>query len=171
MPDVVNRTGSEDYQANGKTINVSIMLHRLGIPNTALGFLGGFTGEYIETELKQLGINTDFIKVDGITRINTFIRAKDKEYKVVNRGPLISEEKVEKLIQKIKQIPEGSLLFISGSLPKGISEDIYVTIAKIASQNELKLVLDISSLKLLDCLPYHPYLVKPNKEELAAFFF
>jgi 1-phosphofructokinase len=169
-PYVVNRTNTEDYQANGKTINVSIILKKLGIDNTALGFIGGFTGKYIESELQQLGIETDFTEINGITRVNTFVRAGDKEYKIVNKGPAIPVEKKEEMLEKIARIPEGSFLFVSGSLPQGLSEVIYVEIARIASQNRLKLILDISSKQLLDCLPYKPYLIKPNKEELASFF-
>jgi 1-phosphofructokinase len=169
-PGVVNRTNTEDYQPNGKTINVSIMLKRLGINNTALGFIGGFTGKYIEGELQNLGIITDFTEIDGITRVNAFVRAGEKEYKIVNKGPEISEESKKGIIDKITNIPKGSFLFVSGSLPKGISEDIYEEIAGISNQNQLRLILDISSKRLLQCLRYCPYLVKPNREELASFF-
>ncbi|NGY70350.1 1-phosphofructokinase [Bacillus megaterium] len=169
-PFIVNRTNAEDYQANGKAINISILLKRMGLDNTALGFIGGFTGKYIEDELHQKEINTNFIEVDGITRINTFVRAGEKEYKIVNKGPIIPPKKKDEMLQKIKNIPKGSMLFVSGSLPKGISEDIFVEIAEIASYNELELILDVSSKKLLDCLTYHPYLIKPNKEELEYLF-
>lgn len=169
-PFVVNRTQTEDYIANGKAINISFLLKRMGIDNTALGFLGGFTGAFIQEELENQGIRTDFIEIDGITRVNTFIRAKDKEYKVVNKGPEIPGNKVEELLKKINDISSGSILFVSGSVPKGVEEDIYVEIAKICKQNDLKLILDISSKKMLDCLTYQPYLIKPNEEELAHFF-
>ncbi|WP_409294293.1 1-phosphofructokinase [Peribacillus sp. SCS-26] len=169
-PDVVNRTNMEDYQPNGKTINVSIILERMGIHNTALGFLGGFTGEFIEQELVKTGVETDFIKINGITRINNFIRAGEKEFKVVNKGPVISPAEAEELLGKISSIPKGSFLFVSGSLPSGINDDIYVAIAEISKHRKLKLVLDISSNRLLDCLSFSPYLIKPNDEELASFF-
>lgn len=169
-PYVVNRTNAEDYQANGKAINISILLKKMGLDNTALGFIGGFTGKYIDNELKQKGIITDFIEVDGITRINTFVRAQEKEYKIVNKGPIITPDKKEEILKKIKRIPAGSFLFVSGSLPKGLSEEIFVDISQIAKENNINLILDISSKKLLDCLPYQPYLVKPNKEELEALF-
>ncbi|MCM3729360.1 1-phosphofructokinase [Neobacillus cucumis] len=169
-PSVVNRTNTEDYQPNGKTINVSIMLKRLGVNNTALGFIGGFTGKYIESELQKLGIITDFTEIEGITRVNAFVRAGDQEFKLVNKGPEISLDKKTELINKINKIPKGSLIVVSGSFPRGITDDIYEEIANVSKQNELRLVLDISSKKLLNCLRYHPYLVKPNREELASFF-
>ncbi|VEH81463.1 fructose-1-phosphate kinase [Bacillus licheniformis] len=70
LPDVVNRTKDEDYQPNGKGVNISFMLKRLGLDNTALGFTGGFTGRFIENELLNEKIVTDFVEVEGISRIN-----------------------------------------------------------------------------------------------------
>ncbi|MBM7587245.1 1-phosphofructokinase [Bacillus pakistanensis] len=169
-PYVVNRTNTEDYQANGKTINISLILKKMGINNTALGFIGGFTGKFIESELQQQGIITDFIEINGITRVNTFVRTKEKEYKIVNKGPEVPLSKKEEMLTKIRFIPEGSILFVSGSLPKGLSDDIYLEISEISKQNNFKLILDISSKTLLDCLPNRPYLIKPNREELANWF-
>ncbi|MEC0711746.1 1-phosphofructokinase [Bacillus haynesii] len=169
LPDVVNRTKDEDYQPNGKGVNISFMLKRLGLDNTALGFTGGFTGRFIENELLNEKIVTDFVEVEGISRINIFINAT-REFKIVNKGPLISEGRKQELINKIRQIPPGRFLFISGSLPRGVPDDMYLSLSEIAAENNLKLILDISSPILLDCLSYHPYLIKPNEQELAAFF-
>ncbi|SEN46692.1 1-phosphofructokinase [Terribacillus saccharophilus] len=169
-PFVVNRSIFEEYQPNGKAINISFMLKKLGIPNMATGFLGGFTGDFIEKELEAAGIETAFINVDGITRINTFVRADSMEYKAVNRGPVISKQAQEQLLDKLRKLKNGDWLFVSGSLPRGIDDHIHVDIARIAQQQGVKLVLDISSPVLLDCLAYEPYLVKPNDEEIANWF-
>jgi 1-phosphofructokinase len=169
-PFVVNRSIFEEYQPNGKAINISFMLKKLGISNLATGFLGGFTGDFIEQELEASGIETAFIKVDGITRINTFIRENSMEYKAVNRGPVISQQAQELLIEQIRNLKSGDWLFVSGSIPQGIDDQIHIEIAKIAHQLGVKLVLDISSPVLLDCLAYEPYLIKPNDEEIANWF-
>ncbi|MFB7303877.1 1-phosphofructokinase [Heyndrickxia sporothermodurans] len=166
-PFVVNRSNFEDYQANGKAINISFMLKKLNIDSTATGFLGGFTGKYIEEELVRNSIDVNFIKVDGITRINTFIRSGELEYKAVNKGPEINQNAQEALLKYIKTFTNEDMLFVSGSLPKGVKDDIFVTIAKLSQEQGFSLVLDISSERLIDCLPYHPYLIKPNDEELA----
>lgn len=168
-PNLVNRTSEEDYQPNGKAINISIMLKKLGFSSTAIGFLGGFSGNFIEEELNKMGVQTSFVHVDGITRINVFANA-DEEYKIVNKGPDIAAEKVEEMLEKVAGLPEKSILFVSGSLPGGIRDDFYIEIAKICNQKQMKLVLDISSKALLDCLYYQPFLIKPNDDELATFF-
>lgn len=170
QPYVVNRSITEDYQANGKAINISFILKKMGIGNTAMGFLGGFTGQFIEEVLQKKGIHTDFVRIEGTTRINTFVRSRDKEYKIVNRGPNITRIEEILMIEKINQLTAGDILFVSGSLPRGLSDDILIEISRIAREKQLRLILDVSSTKLLDCLAYRPYLIKPNEEELSAMF-
>lgn len=66
----VNRMASEDKFAGGKGINVSRVLKRLDIENTATGFIGGFTGRFIEDVLTSEAISTNFVTVDQDTRID-----------------------------------------------------------------------------------------------------
>ncbi len=81
-PFVVNRTKDDDIQANGKGVNVSLVLKMLGIPTTALGFRAGFTGNYIEDYLQEKAIQTDFIEVPGMTRINVFHTSQSKQRRI-----------------------------------------------------------------------------------------
>lgn len=165
----VNRTEDEDYQPNGKGVNVSIMLKKYGFTSTALGFIAGFSGSYIEQSLKDLSIQTDFISVEGITRINVFINTTE-EYKLVNQGPAIEEKALHAFREKIAAIPQGGILIMSGSLPKGVPASIFSEVAAICHQQSVKFILDTSSAAVLETLQYKPYLLKPNEEEMAAFF-
>ncbi|MEC4587607.1 1-phosphofructokinase [Bacillus safensis] len=165
----VNRTEDEDYQPNGKGVNVSIMLKKYGFTSTALGFIAGFSGSYIEQSLKDLSIQTDFISVEGITRINVFINTTE-EYKLVNQGPAIEENALHAFREKIAAIPQGGILIMSGSLPKGVPASIFSEVAAICHQQKVKFILDTSSAAVLETLQYKPYLLKPNEEEIAAFF-
>lgn len=165
----VNRTEDEDYQPNGKGVNVSIMLKKYGFTSTALGFIAGFSGSYIEQSLKDLSIQTDFISVEGITRINVFINTTE-EYKLVNQGPAIEEKALHAFREKIAAIPQGGILIMSGSLPKGVPASIFSEVAAICHQQKVKFILDTSSAAVLETLQYKPYLLKPNEEEIAAFF-
>lgn len=171
-PFIVNRTLKDEAQANGKGVNISFVLKMLGIDNVALGFLGGFTGNYIEEELQNAGVQTDFVKVDGQTRINVFTRVEDEdvEYKLVNQGPMISKKEKQLLLNKINKLNSEDTLFISGSNPKGVEDSFLLQVAKLSQENGFRLILDSSSKVVLDCLQYHPALIKPNDEELAAWF-
>lgn len=100
--DDINRTYGEELYYGGKGINVSVILSRLGMENTALGFKAGFTGEKLEELLKEEGINTDFIALkSGMTRINVKIKA-ETELDINAVGPPIEREEVDKLFEKIK---------------------------------------------------------------------
>lgn len=97
----VNRTSEELMFPGGKGINVSMVLSNLGIENTALGFLAGFTGDNVQKMLEENGVNADFIRVkDGITRINVKIRAQE-ESEINGMGPAIKDEDIKELYKKL----------------------------------------------------------------------
>ncbi len=171
-PFVVNRTKDDDIQANGKGVNVSLILKMLGIDSTALGFQAGFTGNYIEEFLREKQINADFVEVPGFTRINVFTQVNQtkEEYKLVNKGPTISKEAIQKLLVQISELQAGDYLCVSGSFPQGVSSSILVDIAKICYERKVHLIIDSSYLDVMDCLNYQPFLLKPNEEELALWF-
>lgn len=171
-PDAVNRTNSYDIQPNGKGVNVSFILKNLNVDNVALGVGGGFTNNFIEESLQARGIMTDFVHIDGISRINVFTRVLDTdlEYKQVNKGPEVIATKVAELLKRITEIKKADTLVISGSFSQGIEPTILEKIAEIANENQFKLVIDTSYKQVLDSLKYHPYLVKPNHEELLSWF-
>ena len=102
----INRTKTETILPGGKGLNVSIVLKNLGIENTALGFVAGFTGEELIRKLETQGVKTDFVKVkDGITRINVKISSvndNDVEETALNgMGPQITKENIEELKEKL----------------------------------------------------------------------
>jgi 1-phosphofructokinase len=167
---VVNRSKYEEYQPNGKGVNVSLILKQLSIDSTALGFLGGFSGEFIKDELDDTGIKTDFVKVDGITRINTFVQSNNGEYKIVNRGPVIDEQTQRKLLAQIEHLTSEDTLFVNGSLPRGVDSSILVEMAKLSLKKGFKVIWDISDSILKELLKYRPYLIKPNVDEFKEIF-
>ncbi|HFI2431263.1 1-phosphofructokinase [Streptococcus suis] len=168
----VNRTLSDDIQANGKGVNVSLIMKQLGIDSTALGFAAGFTGKFISDTLASEEIATDFVEVEGFTRINVFtkVNATGEEFKQVNKGPVVGQSAQKQLLQKINNLQSGDYLIVSGSLPRGVDSSILVNIAQVAHRNKVHLVFDVSDSTILDCLRYQPYLLKPNEEEIAKWF-
>ncbi len=172
-PNTVNRTENFELQPNGKGVNVSFILKKMGIKNMATGIGGGFTLDYITSGLEEKGIKTEFLKVKEPTRVNVFTRVLDQnaEYKEVNPGPEVSEEVKKEFLEYLKNtLKADDTLIISGSFSRGIRPDYLVEIAKITADKRVKLVIDSSSKVVLDTLQYHPYLLKPNDQELASFF-
>lgn len=172
-PKVVNRTEKFELQPNGKGVNVSFILKKLGIDSIATGIGGGFTLDYIVSGLKEKGIQTNFFKVKEPTRVNVFTNVIDEntEYKEVNPGPIINQTVQDKFLQYLTtNLVTNDIVVISGSFSKGIKPNILVEIAKIANNKKAKLVIDSSYAAILDTLPFQPFLLKPNDAELAKLF-
>ena len=170
-PFKVNRTSNIEYSPNGKGVNVSLVLNHYGVESKVLGFFGGFTGKYIVDELQKMDINVEAFWIDETTRINVFIDTRDKkEFKYVNRGPFVSKEVQNSLLNYLENSNECSYLIISGSLPESISENYYDNILEICNTRNIKVILDISSKKLKYLLKYKPLLIKPNDEEIKEIF-
>ncbi|MBP5404752.1 MAG: 1-phosphofructokinase [Clostridia bacterium] len=165
----INRTVREFAYPGGKGINVSLVLANLGKPSVATGFLGGFTGDYIKSELARRNVASGFIEVDGVTRINVKIRA-GKETAINGQGPQITAEDIEQLIRQLERLGKEDLLVISGTVPSSLPADIYERILERIKDAGVTLIVDATKDILLNTLKYHPLLVKPNKEELEEMF-
>lgn len=166
----VNRTKEETLYPGGKGINVSIVLKNLGYENTALGFLAGFTGEKIQSLLEEQGINTDFITVEeGMSRINVKLHS-NVESEINGRGPLISEEDIQKLYRKLDILMEDDILVLAGSIPDVMPKSMYMDIMKYLESKKLKVVVDATNELLSNVLSYRPFLIKPNNYELGEIF-
>ena len=167
--DSVNRMSSDDKFAGGKGINVSRILQRLDIDNTATGFIGGFTGRFVADSLVAEGIKTDFVEVSEDTRINVKIKAGE-ETEINGAGPKISDEKLEELKSILAGLSSEDTVVFAGSAPSSLGNQVYNTLIPIAKKAGAEVVCDFEGQTLLDSLNYQPLLVKPNNHELADIF-
>jgi 1-phosphofructokinase len=166
----VNRTEQERIYYGGKGLNVSAVLSTLGYENTALGFVAGFTGDEIERGVKGLGFQSDFIRVEkGLSRINVKLKSQE-ETEINGMGPEITGEDVTQLFEKLDRLTEGDVLVLSGSIPKSINDDIYERIMESLDGRGVRIVVDATKDLLINVLPYHPFLIKPNNHELGEMF-
>lgn len=166
----VNRAETEKLFPGGKGINVSIVLTNLGVENTALGFLAGFTGNKLNDMLKEKGILDEFIFVEqGLTRINVKIRSRE-ETELNGQGPVIRQSDVDALYRKLDGLRDGDILVMAGNIPGTLPETIYMDIMKYLQGKKLKIVVDATRKLLVNVLRYHPFLIKPNHHELGEIF-
>jgi 1-phosphofructokinase len=165
----LNRTETAQMYPGGKGINVSRVLKRLGVNSTALGYLGGFTGEFIKDFLSSEEITHNFISVSDSTRINVKLKS-EKETEINGLGPSISDAKQQELLEKIHTMNEGDYLVLAGSIPQSITDDFYGEIAKKCLQTGIKVVIDTTGTALIKTFPYKPFLIKPNHHELGDLF-
>lgn len=166
----VNRVEQEHIFYGGKGINVSVVLKELGFESCCLGFVGGFTGDEIERGVKELGLKSNFIKVQkGMTRINVKIHSR-QETELNGLGPIVEEDDMEKLFEQLDQLHDGDVLILSGSVPACMSKTVYFDILERLKMKNIKVIVDATGDLLKKTLAYHPFLIKPNNHELAELF-
>ena len=167
---MTNRTCSEQMMAGGKGINVSIVLQNLGIENTALGFIAGFTGEEIRRQVSQIGICAQFISIpEGISRINLKLRSIDGT-EINGMGPTIGQAQLDALYEKLDTLTDKDTLVLAGSIPASMPSSIYSDIMERLQEKGVTFVVDATKQLLLNVLRYKPFLIKPNNHELGELF-
>ena len=166
----INRVNEEHVYPGGKGINVTRILKNLDNDNIALGFVSGFTGDYIINSLQELNLKSNFIKVkEGFTRINVKVKSEE-ETEINGQGPKISEEELDQFYKVIDKLVDGDTLILSGSIPSCLDERLYENIMQRVEDRDIKVIVDATKNLLLNVLKYKPFLIKPNNHELAEIF-
>ena len=161
----LNRTAGATLVAGGKGINVSRVLGELGERNKALGFVAGTNGVMLESALQQMGVTTEFIRLpEGQTRINVKLYG-EQETELNAPGPAVNHQQTEGLIHGLSRLDKEDLLCLCGSLPPGMEVDSY---ARMLAAAGVRTILDTTGEALLRALGEQPWLIKPNRDELAA---
>lgn len=164
----VNRLQEVISIAGGKGVNVTKVLRQFDYPVTAMGFIGGYTGQLIQDRLTEMGAECHFTHIEQATRVSTNILA-DNGYvtEVLEPGPAISEEEMRRFLSEYKrQLQRVRMVVLSGSIPKGVPENIYETLTDLAKEAGCKVFLDTSGEALKMGVKAVPYFLKPNKREL-----
>lgn len=165
----LNRMTSDLKLPGGKGINVSRVLKQLGHHSTALGFLGGFTGEFIQEWLNSEEINTQFTPIKGDTRINVKLKS-DQETEINAVGPIIKNVEANDFLNVFEQLTSEDIVILSGNQPTSLPNDFYQKIIIKIKSLGADFVMDTTGQTLLNSLAFHPLLVKPNHHELAEMF-
>lgn len=167
----VNRTNQVTKTAGGKGLNVTRVIHDLDGDVLATGILGGFHGAYISEELKKVGIKQDFASIKEESRDSIAILHEGNQTEILESGPTVTEEEQKTFVEKFKElIKKANIVTISGSLSKGLPQDFYSTLVRVAQNEGAKVLVDTSGENLRQVITGQekPYLIKPNLEELEA---
>lgn len=165
----LNRIQEEHFLTGGKGINVSRVLNNLEYESTALGFMGGFTGQFVKSELEAEKIKTDFIEIEEPTRINIKLKTAT-ETEVNSQGPAIDVASAQALLDQLGMLAPDDLVIIAGSKARNLPEDYYQQIIQTIKEAGAEFVIDTTGEELRDALQHHPFLVKPNDVELAELY-
>lgn len=164
----IYKTSNYQYTAGGKGLNVTRVIKSFNEDVLATGFLGGYSGRFIEENLNGIGINHVFIPIEGENRSCIAIISDDgSQTEILEKGPYISKKNFNNFLALYDRLLDGvDIICASGSLPDGIPIDTYKQLIKLAKDKGKRFILDSSGDALRYGVEASPYLIKPNKYEL-----
>ncbi|MCO6186456.1 1-phosphofructokinase family hexose kinase [Rhizobium sp. L1K21] len=166
------RTRGQSLHAGGGGVNVARVVKTLGGDPKLLITSGGVAGTLLEEALGESGIRLDVIELKEPTRIAyaVFDEESGLEYRFVPEGPDVPRAKQQQIARAVGECRNGFVV-ASGSLPRGVPDDIYAQLARIAAENKSRFILDTSGAALKAALDAREniFLVKPSLSELEAY--
>jgi 1-phosphofructokinase len=153
----------------GKATDVSWTLGKLGVPTRALGFAAGPNGVRMETMLRERGVETDFVWVEGETRLNVIIVVSGVGQSTITSSSLkVSPEHISEFLTRYQNALEGaSCVVMGGSLPSGVPIEFYSEAIAQAHQRNVPVIFDSSGPSLRAGVKSRPEMIKPNLTELG----
>lgn len=165
----INRIKESTQDAGGKGINISRILHTLGVDTVCAGFTAGSNGTKLERLLDGEGVPYDFTHVSGQTRENVTISVREgsKTIKINDKGSAVTPEDMARLLETVKKhAMKSQVIALSGSFPPGVSEADVIKLMEEVRSPGVQIVCDSESLSLPALLRLRPAIIKPNKPEL-----
>lgn len=166
----VQRVSRVQAGAGGKGLNVARGARLCGQEVVATGFVAGFAGQFITSQVRAQGIRDEFVRVPGESRtcIN-IIDAAGTSTEFLEPGAGVNATHLAQLLARFQTLlGEVDVVTLSGSAPSGCPDDVYVAFVEAARLAARPVILDTSGALLRAGLAAAPTVVKPNREELAA---
>jgi 1-phosphofructokinase family hexose kinase len=164
----VNRASRAQWCASGKVLNVAVALHLLQARCASLTIVGGPTGEAIKRDLAALNTRAAWVDCASTTRVCTSLVDTGSEIAtevVEPTGPLSADELHAFRERFARESAQADYVVFTGSLPPGVPPQIS---RDITAATDARVILDIRGPELIAALPQRPFLVKPNRSELAT---
>lgn len=165
----VNRVKKTTCTAGGKGLNVARIITQAGEKAVATGFAGGYTGMLIEALARKEGITADFVSIpeESRTCINIFDTAAGSQTEFLEEGPEVSKGSAAGMKEKYEALlKETEVVTISGSVPRGITVELYCFMIQRAREKGIPVLLDTSGTLLQESIQAKPLLIKPNQDEI-----
>jgi 1-phosphofructokinase family hexose kinase len=176
----VNRARESRWFASGKAVNVALATHSLGAQETLISFIGGASGAALAEDYESTGAKAEWVTSGVPTRVCTTLihTGAGQTTELVENSPAVSSRELARYTKAfVGQAASADVIVLSGSLPTDTPRSFYRDLlaaaegspALQASEGQsARLVFDFRGPELLECLSFRPFLVKPNREELAA---
>jgi 1-phosphofructokinase family hexose kinase len=152
----------------GKAADAGWILGHWGVKNLALGFAAGVNGHRMEAMLRERGCQTDFVWVNGETRLNIVVCSDGKHSTFTSSTIDVSPVHIDAFFSKYKlALEKASCLVVGGTLPRGVSSDFFANVIQMARERDIPVIFDSSGPHLRIGLEAHPTVIKPNLTELV----
>ena len=169
QPETVMRVKEVHNTAGGKGLNVSRVAAGLGEPVTAMGFTGGFNGQYLESLVSSPRVRCAFTHVKGETRscINCWDLSNGRSTEYLEPGvPVTAEEVCCFMNDFLRELPGADVVTISGSMPVGVPDDFYCQLIRRCRKAGVPVLVDTSGSRLVSAAKEKPFYIKPNEDEI-----
>ena len=170
QPETVMRVKEVHNTAGGKGLNVSRIAAKLGEPVTAMGFIGGFNGQYLESLVSSPLIQCAFTHVEGETRscINCWDLSAGRSTEYLEPGcPVTAVDVTRFLNDFLLQLPAADVVTVSGSAPEGVPDDFYGELIRRCRSAGVPVLVDTSGARLIFAVKEKPFFIKPNEDEIV----
>lgn len=170
QPETVMRVKEVHNTAGGKGLNVSKVAAKLGEPVAAMGFIGGFNGQYLVSLIGEPLVRPAFTHVAGETRccINCWDLSNGRSTEYLEPGEPVTQEDVRRFLADFDaELPKADVVAISGSVPKGVPEDFYCALIRRCRAAGIPVLVDTSGNRLIAAVGERPAFIKPNEDEIA----
>ena len=169
-PETVMRVKEVHNTAGGKGLNVSRVAAKLQEPVTAMGFTGGFNGQYLESLISQPLVRCAFTHVHGETRscINCWDLSDGRSTEYLEPGEPVTQDEISQFLGDFKgRLREADVVTISGSVPQGVPDDFYCELIRLCKAACVPVLVDTSGSRLIAAVKEKPVFIKPNEDEIA----
>ncbi|WP_182018570.1 1-phosphofructokinase [Vibrio diabolicus] len=167
----VSLVQQSNLHAAGKGVNVAKVLSDLGADVTVTGFLGKDNPELFHQLFNNIGVKNEFVEVQGATRINVkLVEASGNVSDINFPGVQVTADEIARFEETLFRLAETHDYFVlAGSLPGGVTAEQCAAWIKALHQQGKKVLFDSSKAALKSGIEAHPWLIKPNDEELGDF--
>ncbi|MCR9846648.1 1-phosphofructokinase [Vibrio antiquarius] len=167
----VSLVQQSNLHAAGKGVNVAKVLSDLGADVTVTGFLGKDNPELFHQLFNDIGVKNEFVEVQGATRINVkLVEASGNVSDINFPGVQVTADEIARFEETLFRLAETHDYFVlAGSLPGGVTAEQCAAWIKALHQQGKKVLFDSSKTALKSGIEAHPWLIKPNDEELGDF--
>jgi tagatose 6-phosphate kinase len=169
VPGKVNRTAQVGEAASGKGVNVARVASILGANAKLLTVAGGQRGHLLKAQLKQQKLDARVVPVKAETRICQTLLSRGTTTELVEEARQLTPAEVKEVLRAFTlEVRKADLVVLTGTVPKGCGDNFYARLINESTRYSVRVLIDTQKAQLRNALKQRPFLVKINRDELAA---